>query len=54
MWFMDRPNYGLNQCFLGCQGHGCGSCNACHGLPGQGLHGQGQFGQGQVVRLDNV
>ena len=45
---MDPRNYGLNQTFLGCQGHGCSGCTACQGFPGQGVHGQGQFGQGQV------
>ena len=45
---MDPRNYGQNQGYLGGQGHGCGGCNACQGLPGQGLHGQGLFGQGQV------
>ena len=44
---MDPRNYGQNQRYLGGQGHGCGSCNACQGYPGQGLHGQGLFGQGQ-------
>ena len=44
---MDPRNYGQNQGYLGGQGHGCGSCNACQGYPGQGLHGQGLFGQGQ-------
>ena len=48
----DPRNYGLNQTFLGCQGHGCSGCTACQGYPGQGVHGpgllgQGQFGQGQ-------
>ena len=45
---MDPRNYGLNQAFLGCQGHGCSGCAACQGLPDQGVHGQGHFGQGQV------
>ena len=43
---MDPRNYGLNQSFLGCQGHGCSGCNACQGYPGQGVHGQGLLGQG--------
>ena len=43
---MDPRNYGQNQGYLGGQGHGYGSCNACQGYPGQGLHGQGLFGQG--------
>ena len=45
---MDPRNYGQNQGYLGGQGHGCRSCNACQGLPVQGLHGQGLFRQGQV------
>jgi len=45
---MDPRNYGQNPGYLAGQGHGCGICNACQGLPGQGLHGQGLFGQGQV------
>ena len=44
---MDPRNYGLNQGFLGCQGHGCSGCTACQGYPGQGVHGQGLLGQGQ-------
>ena len=43
---MDNQNYGLNQGFLGGQGHACGGCGACQGLPCQGLLGQGLQGQG--------